>query len=187
MLFPHLFLFPYQPAYDSASSASKLYKTQGKLPQRDTTLLFPLLLLPLPRRLLFSPFSACDKSKCVPQHWLHVVGVQLKTNSMSSTGRFMSILQCEKKCSTSPFLHYMARKKRENMVFYQRTQMAIWTFQPFFFYHNLFFFFWFRKLICTKTYGLPSSGLKATLVGHQVWFSTSDIFLGGEMAWNWIL
>lgn len=96
MLFPHLLLFPYQPAYDSASSASKLYKTQGKLPQRDATLLFPLL-LPLPHRLLFSPFSACHKSKCVPQHWLHVVGVQLKTNSMSSTGRFMSILQCEKK------------------------------------------------------------------------------------------
>lgn len=42
MLFPHLLLFPYQPAYDSASSASKLYKTQGKLPQRDTPLLFPL-------------------------------------------------------------------------------------------------------------------------------------------------
>ena len=42
MLFPHLLLFPYQPAYDSASSASKLCKTQGKLPQRDATLLFPL-------------------------------------------------------------------------------------------------------------------------------------------------
>ncbi|CAB1441845.1 unnamed protein product [Pleuronectes platessa] len=30
------------PACDSASSASKLCKTQGKLPQRDATLLFPL-------------------------------------------------------------------------------------------------------------------------------------------------
>lgn len=149
MLFPHLLLFPYQPAYDSASSASKLYKTQGKLPQRDTILLFPLLLLPLPHRLLSSPFSACDKSKCVPQHWLHIVGVQLKTNSMSSTGRFMSILQCEK---NAPLVHFFAmwlEKKREHGLLEKDTHGHV-DFSTF------------------KTSVLPPSGLKATLVGHQV-------------------
>lgn len=76
------------------------------------------------------------------------------------------------------------RGRGRNTVFYQRTQMVIWTFvQPFFFYRDPFF----RKLICTKTSMRPSSGLKATLVGHQGWFSTSDNFFRGEMAWNWIL
>lgn len=113
MLFPHLLLFPYQPAYDSASSASKLYKTQGKLPQRDSTLLFPLL-LPLPCRHLFSPFSACHKPKCVPQHRLHVVGVQLNTNSMSSTGRFS--------------LSYSVRKKKIVNFFTLWWKRSTWSF-----------------------------------------------------------
>lgn len=44
----------------------------------------------------------------------------------------------KKNRSTSPSLHYVG--KNENTVFYQRTQMVIWTFvQPFFFYHNPFF------------------------------------------------
>lgn len=145
-----------------------------------------LLLLLLPHRLLFPPFSACDKSKCVPQHWLHVVGVQLKTNSMSSTGRFMSILQCEK---TAPLVHFF------NVWWEKREKERTWSFTkghrwPSGLFNLSFFittFFFFRKLICTKTSILPSSGLKAMLVDHQVWFSTSDNFLGEEMAWNWIL
>ena len=40
-------------------------------------------------------------------------------------------------------------------------------------------FFFFSKLICTETSIPPSSGLKAILVGHQVWFSTSDNFFRG--------
>lgn len=72
MLFPHLLLFPISACNMTLPAVRKLCKTQGKLPQWDTTLLFPML--PLPRHLLFPQFPACHKSKCVPRHWLHVVG-----------------------------------------------------------------------------------------------------------------
>lgn len=178
MLFPHLLLFPYQPACDSASSASKLYKTQGKLPQQDATLLFPLPRLPLPHPL---PPS------------LHVTNQSVYLSTGCTTWECgLKQIQCpplahsrpsysvKRKCSANSFLQYMARKKkpRAHGLLLKDTDDHL-DFLTFLFFIITFFS---RKLICTKTSRLPSSGLKATLVDHQVSFSTSDMFFRGEMA-----
>lgn len=76
----------------------------------------------------------------------------------------------------SPFLQFVLKKRTWSFTKGHRWSSGLLSYLSFFFfYHSPFF----RKLICTKTSILPSSGLKAMLVGHQVWFSTSDNFLRG--------
>lgn len=172
-LFPHLLLFPYQPAYDSASSASKLYKTQGKLPQRDTTLLFPMLLLPLPHRRLFLPSPLL----CMSQ--IKVCTSALAAHHGSGAWNKFNILHQQIHVYPTAWERNPAPPVRLAAM-WERTQsftkghrwssgllsnLSLFVITPFF-----------RRLIRTKTSILPSSGLKAMLVAHQVWFSTSDNF-----------
>lgn len=157
-------------------AAPKLCKTQGKLPQRDATLVLPTPPPPpLPLHLLIPHFSACRKSKCVPQLRLPVVGVSLETNSISSAGRFASVLQREKNGELVPEFIFLLSTPKSKHVAAQERRWSCGIFS------NV-------SLFCLESdYRRRLDGSKAAFTAIRCDFPLQTIFSEEQMAPNWIL
>lgn len=101
-------------------------------------------------------------------------GARLKSNSMSSTGRFESIPRRERKKKTP--MHFSGEKMNMFLTKGHR-RPSLFRVCFFFFYHKpLFSGNWFVQKLESHASG-PSG----------VIFHFRQFFKGGEMAWNWIL